>query len=104
MHSFGSAQYWRDRYRTGGNSGAGSYGRLASFKAEIINAFVREHNITSVIEFGCGDGLNSLLADYPTYLGFDVADESIDYANPNLLGIRARSSGTRRAGIMNVQI
>jgi hypothetical protein len=76
--SFDSAQYWRDRYRAGGNSGAGSYGRLASFKAEIINAFVRENDIASVIEFGCGDGAQLALADYPTYLGFDVADESIE--------------------------
>ena len=45
--TFDSAQYWRDRYRAGGNSGAGSYGRLAGFKAEIVNAFVREHDIAS---------------------------------------------------------
>jgi len=75
---FDSAKYWSERYRSGGNSGAGSYGRLAAFKAEIINAFVREHNIASVIEFGCGDGAQLALADYPTYLGFDVADDSID--------------------------
>ncbi len=76
--TFDSAQYWRDRYRAGGNSGAGSYGRLANFKAEIVNAFVREHDIASVIEFGCGDGAQLTLADYPTYLGFDVANESIE--------------------------
>jgi FkbM family methyltransferase len=75
---FDSARYWRDRYRSGGNSGAGSYGRLANFKAEIVNAFVREHDVASVIEFGCGDGAQLTLADYPTYLGFDVADESVD--------------------------
>ena len=71
--TFDSAWYGSDRYR----SGAGSYGRLADFKAEIVNAFVREHHIASVIEFGCGDGNQLALADYPTYLGFDVADESI---------------------------
>jgi hypothetical protein len=76
--SFDSSQYWRARYHAGGNSGAGSYGRLAAFKAEIINAFVREHDIASVIEFGCGDGAQLALADYPSYLGFDVADESVD--------------------------
>ena len=76
--AFDSAQYWRDRYRAGGNSGAGSYGRLAQFKAEVINAFVREHGISSVIEFGCGDGAQLTLADYPAYVGFDVADESVE--------------------------
>ncbi|MDM0067679.1 class I SAM-dependent methyltransferase [Variovorax sp. J31P207] len=76
--SFDSAKYWSDRYRTGGNSGAGSYGRLAQFKAETINSFVRENGIDSVIEFGCGDGAQLALADYPSYLGFDVTDASIE--------------------------
>lgn len=75
--TFDSSLYWRARYRTGGNSGSGSYGRLAEFKAEILNAFIREHNIASVIEFGCGDGAQLALADYPIYVGYDVADESI---------------------------
>lgn len=76
-NGFDSAAYWSKRYRTGGNSGAGSYGRLAAFKAEVINAFVAEHGIGSVIEFGCGDGAQLKLARYPSYLGFDVADESV---------------------------
>ncbi len=53
-------------------------GRLANFKAEIVNAFVREHDVASVIEFGCGDGAQLTRADYPTYLAFDVADESVE--------------------------
>ncbi|TDV14401.1 class I SAM-dependent methyltransferase [Paraburkholderia caballeronis] len=74
---FDSAAYWSGRYRAGGNSGAGSYGRLAEFKAEILNAFVEEHHVDSVIEFGCGDGAQLRLARYPSYLGFDVAEESV---------------------------
>jgi hypothetical protein len=84
--SFVSAQYWRNRYRAGGNSGAGSYGRLAAFKAEIINAFVRQHDVASVIEFGCGDGAQLKLADYPAYIGFDVADESVELCRSKFLG------------------
>ena len=38
----GSAQYWDERYATGGTSGSGSYNRLAAFKAEILNEFVRD--------------------------------------------------------------
>lgn len=76
--AFDSAQYWRNRYRAGGNSGAGSYGRLAEFKAATINGFVREQGISSLIEFGCGDGAQLELADYPAYVGFDVADESVE--------------------------
>jgi len=73
-----SAEYWENRYRGGGNSGAGSYGRLAEFKAGIVNSFVQENNISSVIEFGCGDGAQLALSNYSSYLGFDVVDECIE--------------------------
>ncbi len=38
--SFDSSAYWEERYIQGRNSGNGSYGRLAEFKAKIINDFV----------------------------------------------------------------
>jgi hypothetical protein len=69
----GSAKYWEQRYARGGNSGAGSRGAHAEFKAEVLNGFVAEHGIETVIEFGCGDGDQLGLARYPRYLGFDVA-------------------------------
>ncbi|WP_250865918.1 class I SAM-dependent methyltransferase [Caballeronia sp. INSB1] len=74
---FNSKSYWSERYRAGGTSGAGSYGRLAEFKAEVINGLVDKYGIDSVIEFGCGDGAQLSRAVYQSYLGFDVADESI---------------------------
>lgn len=74
----GSASYWETVYRQGGTSGPGSYGRLAEFKAEILNDFVRSTNIRTVIEFGCGDGAQLELAAYPEYVGVDVATGSID--------------------------
>ena len=52
----GSDRYWETRYASGRNSGVGSYGGFAEFKAETINSFVSSCNVTSVIEFGCGDG------------------------------------------------
>jgi SAM-dependent methyltransferase len=73
----GSSSYWEQRYRQGGNSGAGSYGRLAEFKAEILNDFVTKKGITSVIEYGCGDGAQLVLARYPKYVGVDVTESSI---------------------------
>src|SRR5579871_871877 len=69
----GSAAYWDSEYRTGGNSGPGSYGRLAEFKADVINAFVDRHSVGTVIEFGCGDGNQLSLAQYPNYVGVDVS-------------------------------
>ena len=77
--SFGSSQsYWEQRYESGGNSGAGSYGRLAKFKAEVLNQFVRDHDVASVIEFGSGDGHQLSLAEYPRYNGLDVSQRAID--------------------------
>lgn len=42
---FNSKKYWNDRYLTVGNSGAGSYNKLAQFKADIINNFVEKNQI-----------------------------------------------------------
>lgn len=68
-----SRDYWDQRYRSGGNSGDGSKGKLAEFKARILNKFVVENCITTVIEYGCGDGRQLTLAKYPSYVGFDVS-------------------------------
>ena len=73
----GSQEYWRRRYRAGGDSGKGSYGKFATFKADVLNRFVRQQQIHSVIEFGCGDGSQLALAEYPCYLGYDVSDAAI---------------------------
>jgi SAM-dependent methyltransferase len=73
----GSSNYWEERYQAGGNSGAGSYGRLAEFKAEVLNDFVAREAIGSVVELGCGDGAQLELAEYPAYVGIDVATSSV---------------------------
>jgi len=73
----GSESYWKNRYDAGGNSGDGSYNQLAEFKAVILNKFVFENGITSVIEYGCGDGNQLNLAQYPKYIGFDVSPNAI---------------------------
>jgi hypothetical protein len=73
VSDFSSAVYWEGRYRAGGNSGAGSYGRLATFKAAFVNGFVELNAIRSVIEFGCGDGNQLSLLSVPHYTGVDVS-------------------------------
>jgi len=75
--TIGSKEYWEKRYSTGGNSGAGSYGKFAELKAGVINEFVAKHKIQSVIEFGCGDGNQLGLAQYRTYLGFDPSPTAV---------------------------
>jgi len=74
---FNSRAYWQEHYAEGGDSGPGSYGRLAAFKAEVINAFVRDNAIESVIEFGSGDGNQLSLYEIPRYVGLDVSPRSI---------------------------
>ena len=74
---FNSTDYWRKRYRKGGTSGAGSYGRLAVYKAQIVNELVAEKELRSIIEHGCGDGNQAALFDVETYTGLDVSPHVI---------------------------
>ena len=70
----GSGTYWERRYKKGWrDSGSGSYNRLAEYKAGFLNSLVKEKNIGSVIEFGCGDGNQLSLAVYPKYIGLDIS-------------------------------
>ena len=69
-----------------GNSGAGSYGRLAKFKAEILNAFVDGHGIERVMEFGSGDGNQLALFHFKQYTGFDVSRSVIELTRKKYAG------------------
>jgi len=82
-----SDQYWRERYEKGGNSGEGSYGALSKYKAEFINSFVVEKNISSIIEFGCGDGNQASLFTFANYTGIDISEKCVE-ACKALLGKR----------------
>jgi hypothetical protein len=73
----GSANFWESHYAAGGTSGEGSYSKFAHFKAEILNAFVRDHAVQSVIEWGSGDGNQAGLFTFPAYTGFDISDTAI---------------------------
>jgi hypothetical protein len=75
----GSKVYWEERYAGGGTSGSGSYGRLADFKAQVLNNFVKENNTLSVIEFGCGDGNQLSLSHYPLYIGVDASKSAVEF-------------------------
>lgn len=75
---FDYATYWENRYRLGGNSGDGSYGSNARWKAELINSIYSANSLKSVVEFGCGDGAQ--LSDYKfsSYLGLDISPKAVD--------------------------
>ncbi len=72
-----AARDWDRRYLSGGDSGAGSGGRLAAFKAQQLNRLVSEYGVRSVLELGCGDGRQLALATYPSYVGLDVSSAAI---------------------------
>ena len=93
MPTFSSAAYWESRYRANGASGAGSLGGLARFKAGVINRFVADNRVGSVIDLGCGDGSQlGLLALPADYVGVD--------ASPAGLAVcAARCPGRRFVGV-----
>jgi len=77
MNRFCSSDYWEQRYRAGGTSGAGSYGHMAAFNAALINRFVADNGIAEVLDMGCGDGNLLSLLHVPHYLGVDVAPTAL---------------------------
>jgi hypothetical protein len=87
----GSATYWEERYKAEGNSGSGSYDHLARFKAEVLNDFVTKHQIKSVMEFGCGDGNQLTMANYPKYIGLDVSPTAVQRCEKLFSGDKTKS-------------
>jgi SAM-dependent methyltransferase len=86
-----SAAYWEKRYRSGRGSGAGSADHLARFKAEVLNDLVRTHGVRTVLELGCGDGAQLALAEYPQYIGCDVAQAAVDMCRQRFAGDPGKS-------------
>jgi len=86
----GSAGYWRQRYAGGGDSGAGSYGRFAQFKADVLNGLCAEFDLRSVVEFGCGDGNQARLLSVRDYLGIDISLDAIERCVATFAGVPGR--------------
>lgn len=76
---FNSKKYWEERYKKNMGSGCGSYNKLAEFKACVINEFFNKHNISSIIDYGVGDGnqLKLLNTNNREYIGIDVSETVI---------------------------
>lgn len=74
---FNSKEFWEDRYKSGGNSGEGSYNEKAKYKAKILNNIIENYNISNMIEFGCGDGNNLGYYNIENYTGFDISETAI---------------------------
>jgi len=69
-----SIEIWKNRPN---NSGLGSRGLLAKFKADFVNNFIKENNIETLFDFGCGDLHNSSMIEVSEYLGIDIVGHKI---------------------------
>jgi SAM-dependent methyltransferase len=87
----GSAAHWQRHYERGGDSGPGSYGNSAEYKAGLINEVIHERGISSIIELGCGDGNQLSYIDIDEYIGLDVSKTAIARCRARYLGSRKRS-------------
>ena len=59
--------------------------------ADILNSFVKENNIESIIEFGCGYGNQIFLFNYSMYIGFDVSPTAIKICKERFAGDKSKS-------------
>lgn len=48
--------FWERRYARGGNSGEGSRGAEAEWKADLVRAVVTANEVRSLLDYGAGDG------------------------------------------------
>ena len=71
----GSARYWERWYASGGSSGPGSFGQLAGFKAEVVNAFVESHPASAPPTTGAPGSSTVRLPD-----GHDTNDNAADFS------------------------
>ena len=73
-----SSKYWDERYKSGGNSGRGSFGAEAKYKSKFINEFVIKNNIKTIIELGCGYANQLKHYSFNNYFGLDVSEAAIN--------------------------
>lgn len=96
MKKFNSNAFWEYHYQNGGTSGCGSQGQLAEWKAEILNNFVEEYGIRSIIELGCGDGAQLSLYKFYEYVGLDVSPLAVDMCRKKFASDRSKTFGNYR--------
>jgi len=71
--NFDYQKYWEERYKKGQNSGAGSYGSNADFKAQHVNKIIDKYQCVDMVDYGCGDGNQLSLFTPIPYMGLDVS-------------------------------
>ena len=67
----------------GGSSGSGSSPEVNKLYLSFLSSFIKENNIKSIVDIGCGDWqiMSLLNMDNIHYRGYDVSKKIIDYNN-----------------------
>lgn len=76
--AFNAEKYWEDRYKSGSNSGSGSYGKHAEWKGQFMQSFIDSRHIQSIIDVGCGDGNQLGYFKCPTYFGLETSPTALE--------------------------
>lgn len=91
--------WWEAWYAAGGDSGPGSRGEQAQWKADTINEFIQQNDIRSVFDLGCGDGEQIALIEVPIYMGFEPSRTARDRAISRFRYDRSRAFPSNPAGL-----
>jgi SAM-dependent methyltransferase len=100
---YGEAEFWENRYRLGGNSGAGSRGEEAAWKVGRVLDVVERHGIQTILDFGSGDGhvaraLMDALPPHTRYQGIDIAPTAVQLGTQKALPNMRFQQGDFTAG------
>jgi hypothetical protein len=75
--SINALSYWDNRYKNNYDTGIQSQGILLEKQIQFTNDLIDKHHLTSVIEWGCGDGHMLLQLHLKKYIGLDISSWSI---------------------------
>lgn len=89
--------YWEERYSSGRNSGQGSYGEEAKFKADCINHIIKEMEVKTLTEIGCGDGNQLGYINVDNYYGYDISPTIIKKCTE-----KYKSDETKHFSVINI--
>jgi hypothetical protein len=64
----------------------------------VLNGLVSSAEVQRVVELVCGDGSQLALANYPTYVGFDVSPTAVDLCRERFAHDRSKTFHLYRAG------
>jgi len=77
---FDNKNFWNERYETNIKlgSGRGSRGKFIKMKETLVDGAVKQYNVESVLDIGCGDCEVNKNIRFKKYTGTDVSDYVIE--------------------------